>query len=181
MKNKPQSLWSVPIRAEDVPETGQQVALVADEATRQAIAKVAGLRSLPRLEAHFDITRHGSGLRVAGQVSATVDQTCVVTLEPVTNEVAEVIDLVYAPQAGVALAEQAATEDGGDEGPEPLVDGTVDLGGIATEFLLLGIDPYPRRPDAVFASPQAQAPHESPGGAFAALAALKKDRSTGQG
>jgi hypothetical protein len=180
MKNKPQSLWSVPIRAEDVPETGQRMALVADEATRQAIAKVAGLRSLPRLDANFDVTRHGGGLRIVGQVSATVDQTCVVTLEPMTNEVEEVVDLIYAPQAGLP-EEQAATEDGGDEGPEPLVDGTVDLGGLATEFLLLGIDPYPRRPDAVFAPPQAQEPQESPGGAFAALAALKKDQKTGQG
>ena len=34
--------------------------------------------------------------------------------------------------------------------PEPLHDGAVDLGAVATEFLLLGIDPYPRKPDAVF-------------------------------
>jgi uncharacterized metal-binding protein YceD (DUF177 family) len=179
MKSKPQSLWSVPIRAEDVPEIGRQMTLVADAATRQAIAKVAGLRSLPRLEANFDVTRHGSGVRVVGQVSATVDQTCVVTLEPMTNEVEEAIDVAYAPQAGVP--EQAATEDGTEEGPEPLVDGTVDLGSLAIEFLLLGIDPYPRRPDAVFAPPQAQESQASPSGAFAALAALKKDRKSEQG
>ncbi len=38
-----------------------------------------------------------------------------------------------------------------DEPPEPLVDGKIDLGAIATEFLLLGIDPYPRKAGAEFA------------------------------
>ena len=178
MTNKPQSPWSVPIRAEDVPETGQQVDLIADAAVREAIAKLAGLRALPRFEAHFEVTRQGSGLRVAGQVSATVEQTCGVTLEPLSNEVAEAVDLVYAPQAAVDGPESDEEGSETDEGPESLVDGAADLGVLATEFLLLGIDPYPRRPDAVFAPPAD--PESAGGGAFAALAALKKDRGAGQ-
>ena len=51
-------------------------------------------------------------------------------------------------------------------------DGAVDLGAVATEFLLLGIDPYPRKPGAVFERPAAGRPGGHP---FAALAALKKD------
>ena len=47
----------------------------------------------------------------------------------------------------------------------------VDLGAVATEFLLLGIDPYPRKPGAVFDAPPAGDPSSHP---FAALAALKK-------
>ena len=31
-------------------------------------------------------------------------------------------------------------------GPEPLIGGIVDLGALATEFLILGLDPYPRKP-----------------------------------
>ena len=34
----------------------------------------------------------------------------------------------------------------------------VDLGAVATEFLLLGIDPYPRKPGAVFEAPPAGDP-----------------------
>src|SRR5262245_45346785 len=173
MTNKPQQPWSVPVRLEDVPETGQRVELVADEAIRAAIAKLAGLRSLPRLQASFDVARDGSGLRVTGQVSAVVGQTCVVTLEPLENPVEEAVDLVFAPDSGAA-----APGDESEDGPEPLVGGTVDLGVLATEFLLLGIDPYPRRPDAVFEPPAAA---EADAGPFAALAALKKDREAGQG
>ncbi len=57
--------------------------------------------------------------------------------------------------------------------PEPLVDGVVDLGALATEFLILGLDPYPRKPGAVFQPPQDSKPD---GGPFAALAGLTKGR-----
>jgi hypothetical protein len=42
---------------------------------------------------------------------------------------------------------------------------------VATEFLLLGIDPYPRKPGAVFDRP---AENTAGGGPFAALAKLRK-------
>ena len=57
--------------------------------------------------------------------------------------------------------------------------GVIDLGAVATEFLILGIDPYPRKPGAVFAAPPA-APGEAAEHPFAALAALKS-RKGGQG
>ena len=49
--------------------------------------------------------------------------------------------------------------------PEPLIGGVVDLGAIATEFLILGLDPYPRKPGVVFEPPQDLKPD---GGPFAA-------------
>ena len=61
-----------------------------------------------------------------------------------------------------------------DDPPEAIRDGVIDLGAVATEFLLLGLDPYPRKPGAVFDAPPAGDPKSHP---FAALAALKKDDS----
>ena len=55
--------------------------------------------------------------------------------------------------------------------PEPLIGGVVDLGALATEFLLLGLDPYPRKPGAVFEPPRDLKPDAGP---FAALAKLTK-------
>jgi uncharacterized metal-binding protein YceD (DUF177 family) len=163
--------WSVPLRFEEVPLTGSHIALTPDERTRQAIAATAGLRTLPRLEATFEVTRSGAdGLRVSGQVSATVGQTCVVTLEPVDSEVVEAFDIVYKPAPGPVAGEDLEISARTEE-VEPLIDGTIDLGAIATEFLFLGIDPYPRKPGAVFEPPSSGEPA---GGAFAALAALKK-------
>jgi uncharacterized metal-binding protein YceD (DUF177 family) len=169
--------WSAPVAVHDVPETGRHVDLAADEGARAAVAQAIGLRTLPRLDAGFDLARHGrEGLRVVGRVSATVGQTCVVTLEPIENEIDEAIDVVFAPEAAPDLPEDAARERrvAADDAPEPLVGGVVDLGVLATEFLALGIDPYPRKPGAEFTAPAAEDDEASR--PFAALAALKKGR-----
>jgi hypothetical protein len=168
--------WSIPVRREDVPEEGARYDVSADETTRAAIAALAGLRSLPRLVAAFSVTRHGRvGLHVTGEVAATVAQTCVVTLEPVENEIREAIDLVFAPGGGTPQSEvdvpARGVELGAQEPPEELVDGTVDLGALATEFLILGIDPYPRKPGVVFEGASVGEAGSSP---FAALAKLKE-------
>lgn len=166
--------WSVPLAVRDVPATGRHIELVADERARAAVAKLAGLSAVPRLGATFEVAPHGGGgLHVAGRVSATVGQTCVVTLEPVENEVDEPIDLVFVPPDSPLLVghDGAELDVSPEDGPEVLVGGKVDLGAIATEFLILGLDPYPRRPDAVFQTP---AEGEDSAHAFAALASLQK-------
>ena len=172
--------WRVPVTFEEIADAGQRFDLVADQPVRAAVAKVAGLRDLPRLEAHFDVTRRGAGgLHVAGKISATVGQNCVVTLEPLANEVEERVDLLFEPSlTGPETKAQAKprVRDVKLDDPEPLVGGVVDLGVLATEFLILGLDPYPRKPGAVF-----EAPHEGkPGsGPFAALARLAKPPDSG--
>lgn len=180
-KSTAEQPWSMPLAIHEVPETGRHVELTADQTVRTAIAKTAGLRDLPRLTAAFDVSRRGGdGLQVVGQVSATVGQVCVVTLEPIENEIEEVIDLTFAPEpAGAAdLAAETQAGIGSRDAPEPLVGGMVDLGAIATEFLILAIDPYPRKPGAVFEPP---ATGDERGQAFAALAALKRGADGGRG
>jgi uncharacterized metal-binding protein YceD (DUF177 family) len=163
--------WHVPVRLDDVPETGRRLDIVADAHLRDALAAMAGLRELPRLDAVVELTRRGSGLRATGKVSATVGQICVITLEPVTSEVEEDFEAVFAPAASPGAATSAgASPDNADEPAEPIVNGVADLGGVLTEFLLLGIDSYPRKPGAVFAQP---GDADAGPGPFAALAKLK--------
>jgi hypothetical protein len=185
-RNKPVPVpWHVPVALEDIAESGRHFDLVADQDIRAAVAQVAALRDLPRLEASFDVTHSGvSGLHVVGHVSATVGQNCVVTLEPLTNEIEEDIDVVFAPPQ--PLEAEADEDDDSEEesrkpkrswdGPEPLRGGAVDLGALATEFLILGVDPYPRKPGAVFQPPQDVTPDPGP---FAVLAKLAKDGGNG--
>ncbi len=165
--------WSVPVAVEDIPDTGLHVEIEAPAEARAAIAALAGLRDLPRLLAVFDLTKRGAGVHAVGQVSARVGQTCVVTLEPIENQVEEAIDLRFSPLETPAVAEDDAKPARAEEGepPEPLTDGRLDLGAVATEFLLLGIDPYPRKPDAKFTPPTSDDAGAQP---FAALEALKK-------
>ncbi|HEX5211008.1 MAG TPA: DUF177 domain-containing protein [Pseudolabrys sp.] len=171
--------WSVPVVVDDIPETGLHLAIEAPATARAELAQLAGLRDLPRLSAAFDLTRKGAGVHVRGQVSAQVGQTCVVTLEPIENAMEEAVDLEFAPASGVEpkakVARKRVADD--DEGPEPLVGGVVDLGALAAEFLILGIDPYPRKAGAEFAPPKQDDAGEHP---FAALESLKKTLGGGQ-
>jgi len=176
MTNRP---WSIPVRLDEIPETGLHLDLEADAPTRAAVATAAAVNEVPRLAASFDLARHGrEGMHVVGTVFAQVVQTCVVTLDPVENEIEEGIDIIFA--APTALGPAANEVNLGAEAvepPETLIDGVADLGAVATEFLMLAIDPYPRKPGAVFEPPQNADAGSHP---FAALAALRSGRDRGR-
>lgn len=168
--------WSSVIRLDAVGETGKHVELEASEETRTALATPAGVDAVERLHATFNLTRRGrDGLRVSGRVTGRVRQSCVVTLEPVTNEIDESIDVDFVPARDIADADRADDEivltPSSDE-REPLLDGTVDLGALATEFLILGVNLYPRKAGAAFEVPKDAS--DPAGHPFAALAALQK-------
>jgi uncharacterized metal-binding protein YceD (DUF177 family) len=171
-----QNPWSVPILVAQIPEHGLHRDIEANAAERDAMAAVAGLRDVSSAQASLDVTPIRDGrVHVVGRVSARVGQTCVVTLDPVDNDIDEAIDLIFAPASQIReLAESVDDTEGEAEvpdPPEPIVDGAIDLGRLATDALFLGIDPYPRKPGAVFEPPAVPVdPEDHP---FAALKALK--------
>jgi hypothetical protein len=172
-EGKLQHPWSVPVAQGEVPPSGRNFNIIAEEHTRAAIARLAGVLDLPRLESTFEVTPHGdNGLRVNGRVCATVTQTCSVSLEPMTSEVTEEVDVVYLPSpAGAPATTRREVEVLLEDEPEVLIDGKIDLGALATEFLMLGINPYPRKADSLFEAPRAES--KSPG-PFSALARFGK-------
>jgi len=171
--------WRVPVVVAQIPDTGLHRAFEASDATRAAMADVAGLHEVMSASALFDMTlKSGGRVHVTGEVHARIGQTCVVTLDPIENEINEVIDLMFAPSEQIpslsALTEEAAASDEEiPDPPEPIVNGMIDLGRLATDALFLAIDPYPRRPDATFEPPaEITDPADHP---FAALKALQSD------
>jgi uncharacterized metal-binding protein YceD (DUF177 family) len=171
--------WSVPVRVEDIPETGAHFDLVAPPEVRADVVATAELVALPRLEAVFDAKRRGrGGAQVVGRVSADVGQTCVVSLEPMESRIDEPVDVIFVPPSAAASESlEEVVSPHGDDPPEMLYDGKLDLGALALEFLLLAIDPYPRKPDAVFAAPPTTDGDDASSHPFAALAALTKNES----
>jgi hypothetical protein len=169
--------WSVPVIVAQIPDTGLHREIEADRAARDAMAVVAGLREILSASASIDLTLEKAGrVHVAGRVRARVGQTCVVSLDPIENDIDEAIDLIFAPPEQIRelaeLVDETAESDTEiPDPPEPIANGVIDLGRLATDALFLGIDPYPRRPDAVF-EPMIEAPdpEDHP---FAALKALK--------
>jgi uncharacterized metal-binding protein YceD (DUF177 family) len=165
------------------------VTIEADAKERAALAAIDGLQRIDRLAARFHVSPLGpQGARVRGEVTATVIQTCVVSLEPVEAEVRETVDLRFAPDADVAAAETAwklALEDPAtdldrlEEPPDPIVDGALDLGVIAAEFLSLGLDPYPRKPGAKLEYETGDGRDE--GDTVSPFAALRRFKGGGEG
>jgi hypothetical protein len=171
--------WGVPVTVAQIPDTGLHRDIEADRAVRDAMAEVGGLREILSASASLDVTPKGGGrFHVAGHVRARIGQICVVTLDPIENDIDEPIDLIFAPPEQIPqladLVDEAAESDVEiPDPPEPIVNGVIDLGRLATDALFLGIDPYPRRPDAVFEPPVVAAdPEDHP---FAALKALQLD------
>jgi uncharacterized metal-binding protein YceD (DUF177 family) len=171
--------WSVPIVVAQIPDTGLHREFDTNPRQRSALADLGGLREVKSANASLDLTLMREGrVHVAGRVKARVGQTCVVTLDPIENDIDEAIDLVFAPPEQIPaladLVDDAAESDAEiPDPPEPIVAGTIDLGRLATDALLLGIDPYPRKPGAFFEPPAVAAdPEDHP---FAALKVLRRD------
>jgi hypothetical protein len=171
--------WSVPVTVAQIPDTGLHREIEANQAAREAMADIAGLREILSASASLDVTpKKGGRVHVAGRVRARIGQTCVVSLDPIENDVDEAIDLIFAPPEQIPeladLVDEAAESDAEiPDPPEPIVNGVIDLGRLANDALFLGINPYPRRPDAVFEPLVVAAdPEDHP---FAALKALKPD------
>ena len=171
--------WSVPITVEQIPDTGLHRDIEASAAIREAMAELGGLREILSASASLDVTpKSGGRVHVEGRIRARIGQTCVVTLDPIESDIDEPIDLIFAPPE--QIPEMAALVDEAAESaveipdpPEPIVNGVIDLGRLATDALFLGVDPYPRKPDAVFEVPVVPPdPEDHP---FAALKALQLD------
>ncbi|MBR0833936.1 DUF177 domain-containing protein [Bradyrhizobium manausense] len=174
--------WRVPVMVAQIPDTGLHRALEASAAERQAMADVAGLRDILSAQADFEVVpKSGGRIQVTGHVRARVGQTCVVTLDPIESEIDEEVDLTFAPEAETRRLEDLIEEgqDGEEppevaDAPEAIINGIIDLGRIATDALFLAIDPYPRKPGAVFeAEVTAPDPEDHP---FAALKALQDNK-----
>ncbi|MDA9510943.1 phosphodiesterase [Bradyrhizobium sp. CCBAU 11386] len=177
--------WRAPVIVAQIPDTGLHREIEASAAERKVMAEVAGVREILSANASFNVVpKSGGRIQVTGHVRARVGQTCVVTLDPIENEIEEEVDLTFAPEAEARRLSDLIEEGQDDEeppevidSPEAIINGIIDLGRLATDALFLAIDPYPRKPGAVFeAEVVALDPEDHP---FAALKALQ-DKKKGQ-
>lgn len=169
------------VRVEAIKTRGTPVIVTAGAAEREAVARALGLASIELLEGRYSLSRNGDHVRLEGKIEAVLHQICVVSLEPFPVKLSVPVALDFAPE----VESRVAAKRGGDtdeidvevmlgeaDPPEPIVDGTIDLGSVTVEFLSLALDPYPRKPGVSFAEPAPGEDEErSP---FAALARLSR-------
>jgi Large ribosomal RNA subunit accumulation protein YceD len=165
------------VRVDRISSRGKHFRIEANEAERRAIAEALDIVDVAALSAELDVrSLAGDSVEVRGALMAQVAQTDVVTLEPVRQDIAEEIEVTLAPAEESGRRRHKRESDAEPEAERDLYHkGQIDLGAIAVEHLALGLDPYPRAPDAEFPGhvEDAADPEESP---FAALKRLKHDQ-----
>ena len=154
---------------------GERLDLVADETERAAIARRLDLAALERLEAHVCLERTGDVVRAKGRLVASLDQSCVVTGDPVAAHVDEPFALTFVPEPPVARPDEEV-ELGASDLDVVFHDGAaIDLGSALADTLALSLNPYPRSAGAEAALKEAGVLTEEQASPFAVLASLKKN------
>ena len=151
-----------------LPPEGTDVTLEATPQECSALAQDFKLPAIHALVGTFHLSGATQRVHVTGSVKGRVTQICVVTLEPFEAEVDEEVDVDFS-EAGAVPRRDAQDEPDLDL-PDQVINGQVDLGALAAEFLALGLDPYPRKPGVDFDFKGEKDDSDTP---FAALGRLK--------
>ncbi len=163
--------FSRPIALARLAPDGRQERLRASPAECAALARRFGIPAVHRFEADLRLVPEpGGGVAIEGRIRAEVVQDCVVTLEPVVQQVEEAVHLRILGPGEESSDDPESPDDVDAPG------GVADLGEALAEQLALALDPYPRAPGAVLPDEVAAEPEEPPEPAispFAALAALR--------
>jgi len=149
-----------------------------DELTE--LARTLDILSCDSLAVSYEIKPLSGGrYRFSGKLGARVTQACVVTLEPVPEELSEQFEIELVTASEAEPEDQAGAADGDLEilsapDVEVIEDGRIEAGSIIFQLVSAALDPYPRKEGAEFdwvdpkiaADPTVVSP-------FAALAKLK--------
>ena len=165
-------------------------AIEADAAERAALARFLDVARVDRLSFEGEIAPVGDeGWEVRGRLVAELEQTCVVSLEPVSARHDAAVTRLYLPEDRIPPVREVALDPEEPDEPDPYTT-HIDPGLLALESLALMLDPYPRaegagpgaEPGPTTAAPPGAAPiEEEELNPFAGLADLKRRLERGDG
>ncbi len=172
------------VQVDRIGPEGVLLQLNPDGKARESLARQLQIPAVLGLSAQIRIVpdpAQAGHFLLKAQFEAEVEQTCVVSLEPVRQHVGEsfVRRFAPAPDSGQAAGgdedEAEWLDPEAEDPPDPLVDGTIDVGVVVAEALALALDPYPRKPGAGF--PEGYRPDPDASEKVSPFAALAKLRT----
>jgi len=141
----------------DVPETisriidvstigdvGETIVLEPTAEERAAIAKRLGVPAVKSLRGEFFVTPTRGGVDIKLNLAAVAERICVVSLEPLDEEISETIVLSFDRN----YVEDEDDISDSDIVREPLDGVEIDVGELLVQHLSLALDPYPRKKSA---------------------------------
>lgn len=159
----------------DIPDEGIAVTREATDDERKRMAEALDLLACLGMTAQYTIKPRGGGhFRLTGKLNARVEQSCVVTLEPLTNDVSESFSVDFWPENALPAQSGGLIDVHDEPDMEPIADDRIDAGRIIFECFANGIDLFPRKPGAAFEAPEPEP--EKAEGPFAALARMRQKR-----
>jgi len=165
------------VRLSDLPNRKRTHIKIEPDATGCAVlADRLEVPSIRKLRFEVDLIPTGkSDWRLEARLGATVQQDCVITLDPVVTRIEEEITRTYSER--FEFPDAAEIEMPEDDTSEPLPE-TLDLMDVITEALALSVPAFPRKDgaeigDAQFTEPGKVAMTDEDARPFAGLAALR--------
>lgn len=143
--------FSRPIRIDQISTGGVARDLVATADECRALAERFDVPAVQSLSARVRVTalRGGAFYLLNGHLSADLSRICVTTLDPFTEHVDEEFEMTFAVGGGEGDLDDSEVELAfEDDMPEPIINGTIDIGEAVAEHLALAMDPFPRKPGA---------------------------------
>lgn len=151
--------WSEFVDAEDVGTKTKKKVISIPQKNKKLVSKRLGLESIEELIATVDLERNSVNQTIyaRGELTAKLTQKCVVTAEPLEEDVTGEFEAWYADTTQAVSFEKARRErlsqkeqedqpimDESDD-PEPIIEGKIDIGELVVQNLSLIINPYPRK------------------------------------
>ncbi|MBX3481423.1 MAG: DUF177 domain-containing protein [Caulobacter sp.] len=169
--------WSQTVTLAEIARSAPVIKLSADGTTRVAIARELGLERLDSLTATVKARPWLDGAELDGELEARVTQICSATGDPFEQVLTNSFQVRVVPEGSDAAPRNDSLEvdidPEGEDPPDVLESDKVDVGAYVVEHLALEIEPFPRKPGAVY-QPPTEETVDSP---FAVLQQFRKDRA----
>ena len=149
--------WSYLIDVDKLGDEPKIFTFEADERQRTDMARRLAILSIEHAKASVTVQRAGGGLvHAMGTVAADVTQACVSTQVPVKSHIQDEFEGWFGDKAGAVSFAKARSEREAKKGhaeseileesvdPEAIIGGKIDVGELATQYLSLALEPYPR-------------------------------------
>ena len=151
-------VWGESLTWPELQGRERRVSLDAPDSARREIGRSLDLPGLSSLTAALTLSPWLDGVAIDGRVSGVAARVCGLTLDPFEEVVNETFRLRIVPHG----SPNAPTAEGGEvvidldaeDPPEEAEGPTVDLSAYVVEAFALALDPFPRKPGAVFVAPE---------------------------
>lgn len=149
--------------------------LAPDETQRRRLAGRFGITAIPAMRAEVVLVREGDAVTATGRLVADVVQACAISGEDFPVHIDEPVRLRFVPARTGAAPDEEIEITAEDCDEIEYRGAAFDLGEAVAQTLALAIDPFAEGPNAEAARAAHNLAGEGGSGAFAALAALKRD------